>query len=181
MSNLIPQIAKKKIATEYWLRVSTAWFLLWAAALIVAAVLLFPVYIFTATQVAVSADSARGAEALVADHEAIGKKIEAANDQARLVIENARLSQAHSIVGFFESMETSSVSFSKITFTKSGTTVQPIRLTGQASDRESLAAFRDALLAHEAVATVDLPISNLAKDKDILFDITVTMHKNSTL
>ena len=51
----------------------------------------------------------------------------------------------------------------------------PVNITGTATDRQSLASFRDRMLAHPLISEVNLPISNLATDKDIQFSITVTM------
>lgn len=181
MINLIPQFAKKKITHEYWLRVVTAWFFLWGLSLLIAITLLFPAYIFTTTQLNVNAESARSAEESVADFENLSKELEKASLQAQYVIENSRLTRAHQYINLFESLEGDSISVAEVNFVKDTKGVQPISLKGTAVDRESLAAFRDRLLAEEAVSQVDLPISNLAKDKDIDFSITVTMNNKVEL
>ena len=69
----------------------------------------------------------------------------------------------------------------ELNFSKNKTIVEPIRLTGIATDREALAAFRERLLAHPAIATVNLPISSLAKESDITFNMTISMVKNASL
>ena len=181
MANLIPQLAKKKITTEYWLRVVTAWFWLWVISFVIASVLLFPVFIFTATQVGVYADSANAAEETVADHTAVSKELQKTNEQAVEIIKDAKQDRAYDYVQLFSSFETDDVVLNEMRFAKSGTSVEPIRLYGIASTRESLADFRERLLQHEAIEEVDLPISNLAKDSNINFDITVTMVKNASL
>ena len=81
----------------------------------------------------------------------------------------------------FESHERPGIEIRKIVFGTDGDKVKPITLSGVAADRESLAAFRDSLLGDEAIEKADLPISNLAKDKDINYSITVTMVKGATL
>ena len=84
MANLIPQFAKRKVTTEYWLRVITVWFSLWGVALLIATVLLFPVYTFTTIQVNVNADSAKSAEESVADFENVAFNLKKASLQARV-------------------------------------------------------------------------------------------------
>ena len=175
MSNLIPQLAKKKIAKEYWVRVLTAWSVVWSLALLIAAVLIYPVYIFTATQVEVQAASAINAQSIVADFDEVTKQIERANHQARLVIEDDRIIRASDYVNFFDSFETDFVSIDSITYGMAKEQIGPITLTGVAATRESLADLRDQLLDAPAVEVVDLPISNLARDRDINFTITVTV------
>ena len=181
MANLIPQFAKKKVTTEYWFRVVTAWFMLWGVALLIATVLLFPVYIFTSVQIGVNAESARSAEASVANFESSVFDLEKASLQARYLIEDERRNKAHAFVDLIEVNEVAGVDISRITFRTSEDGTQPIIVGGQAADRQSLASFRDRLLADPAISSADLPISNLAKESDIDFSITVTMVKGVTL
>lgn len=175
MSNLIPQLAQKKIAKEYWVRVLTAWSIVLSLALLVAAVLIYPVYIFTTTQVEVQTASAINAQSVVADFDEVTKQIDQANHQARLVIEDSRVVRASDYVTFFDSFETDTVSIDSVTYGMAKEQIGPITLTGVAASRESLADLRDQLLEAPAVEVVDLPISNLARDRDINFTITVTV------
>lgn len=48
-------------------------------------------------------------------------------------------------------------------------------LSGLASTRSTLSAFRDRLAAHESFKTVELPLSSLVKDADVPFSITITL------
>lgn len=181
MINLIPQFAKKKVTTEYWLRVITVWFVLWSVALIVAMTLLFPVYIFTSVQANVNAESARTAEESVASFASVSKELEKASLQARYAIEDNRSTRAHQYITLFNSLDGSGVAITSINFSKDTKGAKPVSISGLADNRESLAAFRDRLLAEDSVESVDLPISNLAKDKDIIFNLTVTMNNSVKL
>lgn len=181
MSNLIPQFAKKKITTEYWLRVLTAWFFLWGVALLIAAVLLFPVYIFTSVQTEVNAVSASAAEASVESFESVAADLKKASLQSRYVIMDNRRTKAHEYVELFAAQEGSGVAIERISLTQGATGPQPALISGVAETRESLAAFRDRLLAVPAIAQADLPISNLARERDIEFSITVTLNAEANL
>ena len=46
-------------------------------------------------------------------------------------------------------------------------------ISGDATTRQALADFRDRLLRQPEISDVVLPISNLAKDRDIKFSISV--------
>lgn len=48
-------------------------------------------------------------------------------------------------------------------------------LSGVATTRDSLSAFRDRLEGHEAFKSVELPLSSLVKDADVPFSMTITL------
>jgi hypothetical protein len=181
MSNLIPQFAKKKITTEYWLRVITAWFFLWGSALLVATVLLFPVYIFTNVQINVNSEAAATAEASVESYESVAFDLEKATLQSRYIIEDSRRNKAHQYLDLIVTNEGTGIEINQISFSQGAQGLQPLIINGQAENRESLAALRDRLLAEEVVAQADLPISNLARDRDIDFTISVTLVNGARL
>lgn len=52
-----------------------------------------------------------------------------------------------------------------------------LSLNGIAKDRQALISFQDALNASDRYGEVTLPVSNLAKDKDISFQIKLTPPK----
>jgi hypothetical protein len=181
MSNLVPQFAKKKITTEYWLRVLTAWFFLWGTALLVGTVLLFPVYIFTSIQIGVNAESAASAEESVESFESAAADLRKASLQARSVIEDGRRTKVHEYVALFAAQEGNGVEITSIGFSQNESGPGPITVRGTADSREALAAFRERLLNEASIAEANLPISNLARDRDIDFDITVIMANNPNL
>ncbi len=49
-----------------------------------------------------------------------------------------------------------------------------LEINGIAATRASLSAFRVRLESHESVKAVELPLSNLVKDTDVPFSLTVT-------
>lgn len=175
MINLIPGTAKKRVAHEYWVRVATAWFFLWSFALILGACVFIPAYVLINTQVSVYTESAKVAQETVDDYEKVSRDLTASGKQARVILEASDKTPIHKYVSLFESLQGPGITLSKISLARDDTGLSPVTLSGEASDRASLAAFRDRLLAEEVLKEVDLPISNLAKDSDIQFIITVTM------
>ena len=63
---------------------------------------------------------------------------------------------------------------------RDGESVREISISGTAASRQALADFRNRLREEDGVESVDLPISNLAKDRDIPFELTVTFVKPKT-
>jgi hypothetical protein len=179
MINLIPRSAKKNIVTEYWVRVLSTWLLLWAFALMCGAAILFPAYILVSSQVAVYEESALLASQKVADYESASVALVRASQQAREVVQQNEALTVSSYLDLFTDLQGPDISISRLTLTQEGEEILPINITGSATDRQSLASFRDRMLDNAQITEVNLPISNLASDKDILFSITVTMNNPS--
>lgn len=181
MINLIPSNAKKSITLEYWIRVCTAWFFLWSTALLFGVVALIPAFLLINIQVSVFESSAKIAQESVESYAQVTKSLETSTSQAKLIVDARSVPVINDYISLFESLQGPSIELTKITINRSDKGIEPVSLAGTAFDRESLAAFRDRLLADPAVTAVDLPISNLAKDKDIQFTLTVTIDNKVSL
>lgn len=178
MINLLPPAAKKGILIEYWVRVISVWLILWSLALLAAASLSFPAYVFTATQIKLHQDSATQAMKQVTDYEQTSVALTRASQQARIIVDGQQVDRFSKYVFLLEQLQGTDVQVSTIALERVEDGMAPITVGGTARDRQALASFRDRLLTNEAVVSVDLPISNLAKDKDIQFTISVTLRKS---
>jgi len=65
------------------------------------------------------------------------------------------------------------VALASFDYSKAGATAT-LKLRGMAENREALLAFERALKGDARFSKVDLPVSNLAKEKDIEFDLTLS-------
>lgn len=176
MINLIPINTKKSITMEYWLRVVTVWAYLFSAALLVSIIITIPAYVLIDIQVASYENEAQSAEKDVLDFDMVSKELTTASRQAVLVINDAEKNVLSNYINLINQLEGPNIAVNNITLARAGAGVAPITITGEATDRASLAEFRDRLLNEESVLEVNLPISNLAQDRDIQFTITVTMN-----
>jgi hypothetical protein len=177
MINLIPPTAKKKIVTEYWLRVISVWFYIWTAAMIGSVVIMFPAYILIHSQVSVYEQSALSASEKVAIFEEVKKQVERSNILAIKMQNQLTVPLVSEYLSLFSSLEGQGVALTSIDISRSDAVFSGIRVSGKAESRQVLAAFRDRISADVRVEKVDLPLSNLAKDKDIQFSLTVTLKK----
>lgn len=177
MINLIPPSAKKKIVLEYWTRVISVWFLSWSVALVLGAFVMIPTYVLINLQVSSFSDSAATASQKIATMQDVSADLTVANNQAKALIDGSRFASLSDSAKQFTQLENSNLTLAQITIGRTKDGVGPVALSGEASNRQALADFRDRLLALPQVDGVDLPISNLAKDKDIQFTLTVTMKK----
>jgi hypothetical protein len=177
MINLIPPTAKKGIRLEYWLRVVTMWFVLLIGALIGSIAVMAPAYVLIDLQIDASAESSLAASQKIASYEAVANELKQSNVEAKAVIDTTSYVPISDYVALVRSLEGTNISVSEIIVSRSKDSFSPIQVKGEAVDRQSLAKFRDDLLAQPVVASVDLPISNLAKDRDIQFNLSVTVKK----
>ena len=179
MINLVPPTAKKKIAVEYWIRVITVWFSLLSFAAVVSAFIMLPTYVLVNDKVSVHRNSAAAASEENAEFDTVSKSLIQATRQAKEIVDGAAVTAISDYIVMFESLQGPGIVLEKINITRSDTALEPVLLVGRATNRQTLADFRDRLLREEQVDTVDFPISNLAKDRDIPFSITVELVEES--
>jgi dipeptide/tripeptide permease len=177
MINLIPPIVRKAIITEYWVRVASVW--LFVFGLVGAAVFLFalPVYVLLNSQVDVYATSAAEAAKRVAEYDLSAGALVRANVMAQKIFELRDVERFSEIVQLLESLQGTDIVLDSFEFSHTANALAPVIVTGEAATRQSLADFRDALLSQKNISEVVLPISNLAKDKEIKFSISITFKK----
>lgn len=179
MINLIPQSAKKQIVLEYWLRVITVWLLLFSITAAIGTALMFPVYILIKSQTDVYRESANAAVQKIAVFENVSEDLIRSSQQAKMVLDRKNEQPLSKYIKLFGTLENASLELSGISVTRGATGVDNVQIAGTAVDRKALADFRDQLLALEEVEKVDFPIANLAKDKDISFNMVVTLKKQT--
>lgn len=175
MINLIPPHAKSSIVREYWFRVVSVWLFILSAVTLIIAALLIPVYVLITTQIAAYAESAEVAISEVNKFDLSSAALVRASQDAVKIVKMQDDPRFTEYITLFQSLENRAVSIHRYEFSLEGDTIAPIIIAGTAETRQALADFREALLTNERIATVVLPISNLAQDKDIDFTITVTM------
>jgi hypothetical protein len=178
MINLIPPNAKKRIVVEYWARTVSVWFYIWACALLLGAFVMVPVYVLIDLQVSNSSESAASAEALLASYDELTKQLDDANKDAKALLDSRRFTLMSDYTKSFFALESNAVSLSQVSMSRTKDGIGAVQIAGSADTRQSLASFRDELLDLPQVESVDLPISNLAKDKDIKFALTVKIKKS---
>ena len=147
--------------------------MLWAFALLCGASVILPTFVLIGSQADAYESSVAVASQKVADFQVAATMLVDASKQATLVINEDRQEQLSNYIDTFRSLEGDSIRLTGISVARDGVGIAPAVLDGVADDRQSLASFRDRLLAEPNVATVDLPISNLATDRNINFSLTV--------
>lgn len=177
MINLIPLSAKHKLIIEYWIRVVSVWLILWSIILFICTALLLPVYVLLQVQTATHEDYALTHLEQSEKYEKISQSLQATGYYAKTIVDEEKLNILSGYIDLFKSLQAENLQINQIAFTRSELDLSPVTIQGLAQNRQALADFRDRLLTSALVDNVDLPISNLESDKDIIFSITVDLSK----
>lgn len=173
MANLIPPDAKKAIVTEYWFRVLVLWSVMSGIALALVMGLQIPAFMLLKSHTANYSNAHADAAEKKTDYDEGEKEIESANQLAKLLAAQADDYLFSDLVAVLDEIAGSTVVILDVQFRKSENVLQNIEIRGIAADRQSLANFSADLESHPLFLSADLPFSNLAKDKDISFNITI--------
>lgn len=177
MINLIPPHARRKVTQEYWTRTVTVWLYLLGIAFVCTAILFVPAYVLVKSQLAVYGEAYQTASADNEQFTVSKTAITTANETA-LLLATDNVTDFSVFMDAIQLSASANIIVTTVTMDRVGTDIKPIAVSGVAANRISLANFRDALEAHEYFVTANLPLSNLAKDADITFTITVTPAKD---
>ena len=179
MTNLLPPTAKKQIVLQYWIRVFSVWVILWSVCLMISAALLWPTYILIVGSSAAYANSVDDASERTAQYEAISQALSQATNQAQTIIVTDRQTKLSAIFTDIENTSGQGVVLSGVTVKRGASAIDPVQVQGEASNRQSLAEFKNRLETISYVESVDLPIENLAENQDIIFTISVTINNEA--
>lgn len=178
MTNLIPPSARKKIIIEYWVRVVSVWLFVVAAVCLLMIIMLLPVYVLVNSQVNAYALSAEEATKKVAQYDLSAGALVKANMLSQKIFDLRQVKHFSPVVSTLESLQGQGIDIEGYEFGRKENSLTPVEVTGRATTRQSLAQFRDVLLKQKNVSDVVLPISNLAKDKDIQFSISIVFKED---
>lgn len=174
MANLLPPSAKKAVVTEYWIRVATLWLILAALGLAVVLVLRFPTYVLVQSQLHAFSREYTEAQGRSQVYEDARAAILDGNTLVALLLDDASTTTLSDTIALLDTIAGRDVLLNRIELAQSDGAITAISVSGIASTRRALADFSKNVREHPQFEDAELPISNLAKDKDISFSITVT-------
>jgi hypothetical protein len=177
MINLVPGVVRKAIVKEYWIRVISVFLFLTVLASLLSVLFALPVYVLIKAQVDAYGASATEAAARVAEFDISTGALTKANSQAEKIVSQKSDVDFTEVMNQIEELANTGISLKSYQFARKEGEMVPVLLAGRASSRQSLADFHFTLKSNEMVEKVDLPISNLAKEKDIDFTMTITLKK----
>ncbi len=176
MINLIPPGGHAVMRREYLLRVSATVSFLFTGVFVFLTIALIPTYVLVEAQINTFAlderdnskeDALKNAEAEVSRVKAILTQLKSTPDTitASDVIDEVRKSASPNI--FFKTFDVNA----------SAGIIESIHVQGIAPTRETLAGLKRALEESKIFLRAEVPISDLARDADLPFAITITLEK----
>lgn len=175
MANLIPPHAKKGVVSEYWIRVTSVWLIMLGIVALVVAVLNIPAYIMIQNQKLAYQDMFADANDKTDAFTAIEQEIIVANETVRLLSDINQDVALHTYVSLIDSLANGRVSIEHYDLIRSEGNLSTIKISGVADNREALVNLSDTIEADDYFISADIPLSNLAKDSDIPFSISVVL------
>lgn len=173
MVNLIPPDAQKQVNREYWIRVCSVWLFLLGSAGVMVVLLYIPSYLLLQTQLKVK----QSAHAEVNNQAEQFKQAEEAfthsNEVAQLLLSSKEEVAFSFVMDEIQKIAPEGIVVTNFSFTRKDTKLEIVTISGQADARASLSRFREALELHPLFKVASLPLSNLAKDRDIAFTISI--------
>lgn len=179
MINLVPPNARKIVVTEYWTRVASVWLFVVCIVSVIIMLLISPVYVLVTTNAKAYARTASESAEKVAEFDLSAGALVKANIMAQKIFDLREVESFSSVISSLESFQGDDISIDGFVFGRKDGALSPVQVTGQAATRQALASFRDVLLSQPNITDVFLPISNLAKDKDIQFSISIVFKQEA--
>jgi hypothetical protein len=168
MKAFLTETYARAVSREYRSRIMFVAAALSCLAFLCAIAFALPTYlVLRARAAALSAPPADPAP--LADVEASVAKLKEREAAAKTIADEARMA---TVIGKVLSRTTRGITLSAISLRRGGS-ADAISLSGMAATREDLVAFQKSLEAESSFAKVILPVSALAKGKDISFTLSV--------
>jgi len=176
MFDLLPYSEKKSIKVEYGLRraIVALGFLL--ATIISGIIFLVPPLVISSFRLreVTATEASLASNASIKKQQEIKLAIQTANKKLD-TLASASGASATGVLTGIAAMKSADMTITSFDLARSATgTSSAVTVKGMAKDRETLLAFANKLKSDPAYASVDLPISNFAKDTNISFTLTVT-------
>ncbi len=174
MINLIPPTAQRDVKREYWIRVITVWLCMLGVASAIAIVLYIPTYVLIQSQLV---SYTQEFEQINTESQAFKEartQLTQSNTIARALGVKNRIPSFTTIMKDLYAVPVEGIELYGFEFATAESALSQIRISGNAVTRADLTAFTQQLDADTRFSDVDLPLSQLAEDRDIAFTVTLT-------
>lgn len=177
MFNLLPENLKDEIRKEYKLRRLTVILVFVLAVQASFLIFLFPTWLISVYKEKEIVSQSEQMAKFLADSNVAPATNVIKSLNSKLNVINSAL-EYPAFVPLMDTVigqKTKSITLKQFSYTSKDSASAELSIGGTSATRESLVAFVKSLEDTKAFKKVDLPISNLAKDKDIVFTITLTI------
>jgi Tfp pilus assembly protein PilN len=183
MRNLLPEKNKRENHLEYRLRLVILYLVWIFVSIFIFLVFLIPCYIISLSREAEFAQKSEKVSGSVAAKGAADSKAKLNKSQNEVVTIEALDGQSvvRGIIDTILSYKTAGIQLIGFTIGRLQNGQRQVSITGNSKDRESLVTFSKQLSMEKLFTSVNLPVSNLSKDSNIGFSITLFAQATSTV
>lgn len=177
MFNLLPPKEQGAIRKEYSLRRATLVLAVISDLALASIVFLFSAYAISAVEKKNAVAGLEGAQQIAGatfSAEELSGRLAAAKESAQALDVSGETGSIYELLRIFEK-KSEAIKIMDISYSGRAESPTELSLKGRAANRDSLTEFGKNLRNESRVASVDLPISNFAKEKDIDFNMTITV------
>ncbi len=177
MFNILPEIFRKGIKTDYQLRRLLIILIFVFIVQFSFLVFIFPSWItsYNKEKDITSQMEEINKSSSYQDADPVYSTIESTNFKLKIINTNLQYFNIVPLIKLILSNKIPGVSVGELSFVSSGAKSSTISLKGISVSRDLLILYKDALEKTKVFSRVDLPISNLAKDKNLIFTIDLTV------
>jgi hypothetical protein len=173
MFTLLPQQQKKSLFRQYRTRLSIVFLVFIASFFLVSTILLLPSYVYLSFSKSTLDEQVVSLEKKIKDKSNKGIMTILGGIQSNLALIKPDETEVASVIKKVTDDMNSDISISSFSYTFSANNNSSLTFKGVAKTRSALIDFSKELKKELLFSGVDLPISNLAKENDISFNITV--------
>jgi hypothetical protein len=182
MINLLPPHAKRKLRTEYWIRVVTVLCIVVSVLLAMLALMGAPIYIGIKSDIDRMKTQVQLAAEQEANIETAVKEVQRSNAYASYLLSKPVAKPLRNYVEVVYQQLASTVSIVGVSLSRDETgAVSEIQVTAEAANRQAVLDFLDAVSDHPNFGAVDVPLSSLAQANEIEFSVTIPVLATSTV
>ncbi len=179
MINLLPPEGQATVKREYWLRVITVWALLLSALSISLSLILIPMYVLYRSEFSNLAEDKEQKTEIENRYKTAMRDISDAGAVADYISSTDSKRVVFSFLDAIHQVQTSRVEYRSIVLERKNGAIQKIQLQGEALARADLIALRSALERSPLFGAVSVPLSDLARDTNLPFVITIAIPKEN--
>ncbi len=180
MINLLPLEYKKNQRKALLFRVSFVALIVFSLIVVASSLLLLPLYLSATVQVKAEKDrlDLYKSSQSFSDTEISSRTIAETNQKIAVFSLTESEAKFSSVLALLDEIIPTGISITDMTLavSKEGIKKTQLELRGNASTRESLVAFVDALKVQEGFESVELPVSGLVKDSNIDFNMSFVIN-----
>ena len=174
MANVLPETEKKRIYHEYLLRLASVAFVLAAVSFAISTVFLAPVYLLSLAKNRATAERTEVLRQSIALEDQVIVEIFTSMKRRLAFLATHRTSQSSSnALTAVLNNRTKDIELTSFFFKVDGKGGASLSVEGVAANRNVLTGFAKKLEKEVLFESVRLPVSNLARDRDIEFSLTV--------